>query len=112
MGRHLLGEHFEEVPTPDEMLDRGGKARSGLRGDEDLTDVRIGPIHDDDVGDELVSLAVHGPDDALQAAVVADDLSSGLDLGGQSGLAHESVSPDLVQQLLLANDLAPALNEK
>ena len=54
---------------------------------------------------------MHRADDRLAAAVVADGLAHRLDPGGQRRLADEAVAPDLVEQLLLAHDLAAPLHE-
>ena len=70
-----------------------------------------GAVDDLDRGDELVALPVHRPDDRLPAAVVADRLTHRLDPRGQRRLADEAVAPDLVEQLLLAHDLAATLHE-
>ena len=58
-----------------------------------------------DVGDELVALPVHGADDRLPGAVVADGLAHRLDPRRQRRLADEPVAPHLVEQLLLAHHL-------
>ncbi len=63
------------------------------------------------LGHELVPAAVHCPDDPLLGAVVADGLASGFDAGGQRRVAHESVTPNAVEELFLQNDLAPILDE-
>ena len=62
-------------------------------------------------GDELVALAVHGPDDQLTAAVVTDGPAHRLDPRGQGRLAHEPVTPDGVEQVLLAHDRATVLDQ-
>jgi hypothetical protein len=44
---------------------------------------------------------VDGPDDRLTLPIVADSSAGGLDPRGESGLADEARSPDLVEELLL-----------
>ena len=61
--------------------------------------------------DELVAPAVDGPDDRLAAAVIPERLAHRLDAGGERRLAHETVAPDVVEKLLLADDLTPVLDE-
>ena len=65
-----------------------------------------GIVDDVDRGDELVPPPVHGADDRLTAAVVAHRLAQRLDARGQRRLAHEAVTPDRVEQLLLAHQRA------
>ena len=61
--------------------------------------------------DEFVALAVHRPDDRLLAAVVADGLADRLDPRGQRRLTDEAVTPDRVEQFLLAHHRATVLDE-
>ena len=60
---------------------------------------------------EFVAPAMHRPDDQLLAAVVADGLADRLDPRGEGGLAHESITPDGVEQFLLAHYRAAVLDE-
>src|SRR5690606_22709088 len=57
----------------------------------------------DHVGDEPVAAPVHGPDHLLAPSVVADDPAGVLDAGGEGGFAHEAVTPDGVEQLVLGD---------
>ena len=66
---------------------------------------------DGDPGDELVTLAVDGPDDPLRRTVVADRLPGSLDPGRQRRLADEAVTPHCVEQLLLAHHRATPLDQ-
>ena len=61
------------------------------------------PVGARDVGDEAVAAAVHGADDPLGGAVVADGLAGGLDPAGERRLADEPVAPHLVEQLGLGH---------
>ena len=67
--------------------------------------------HGLDRGDELVALPVDRADDRLPVAVVVDGLANRLDAGGECRLADEAITPDLVEQLLLADDGAAALHQ-
>ena len=60
---------------------------------------------------EFVALAVHSPNDRLLAAVVADGLADRLDPGRQRRLTHEAITPDCVEQFLLAHHRAAVLDE-
>ena len=54
--------------------------------------------------DHAVAAAVGRRDDRLARPVVADGTAGGLDPARQRGLADEAVTPDRVEQLLLAHD--------
>ena len=74
---------------------------------------RVGPpVDDPDLGDELVALAVHGADDGLPGAVVADRSTRRLHPRRERRLADETIAPDLVEEFLLAHHLAVALGEE
>ena len=57
------------------------------------------------LGDEAVAAPVHGGDRPLGAAVVAQRGPGGADPAREGGLAHEAVTPHLVQQLFLRHQL-------
>ena len=54
---------------------------------------------------------MHRPDDQLLAAIVTDGLADRLDPRRECGLAHEAVTPDRVEQFLLAHHRAAVLDE-
>jgi hypothetical protein len=64
-----------------------------------------------DIGDELVATPVHRADHRLGPAVVTERLTRRLDPAGQRRLGHESIAPDLVEQLLFADEPVVVLSE-
>ena len=57
-----------------------------------------------DIDDDAVAAAVDGGDDGLAGPVVADGTARGLDAARERRFADEPVTPDRVEQLLLAHD--------
>ena len=86
-------------------------SQPGDRRHGDGSGAATGAGHGLDRGDELVALAVDRADDRLPVAVVVDGLANRLDAGGERRLADEAIAPDLVEQLLLADDGAAALHQ-
>jgi hypothetical protein len=60
---------------------------------------------------ELVAASKDGTDDALRRSVVADRLANGSESGRQGGLTDESVAPDLIQKLVLADNAITMLDQ-
>jgi hypothetical protein len=54
---------------------------------------------------------VDSPNDQLLAAIVADRLAGGLNPSCQGGLTYEAITPDRVEQFLLAHYRAAVLDE-
>ncbi len=94
--------------TTDQRLD--GRLEPGDGGPR-RSRARHGASHGLDRRDELIALAVDGADDRLSAAVVVDRPAYGFDARGERRLADEPVTPDLVEQLLLAHDRAPTFDQ-
>ena len=65
-----------------------------------------------DGSDEAVAPSVHGLDESLGPAVVAQCPADLLDAGGERRFAHELVPPDAIEQLLLGDEQVPALEEE
>jgi hypothetical protein len=64
-----------------------------------------------DIGDEAESLAGDGLDQALLLAIVPDHLARGVDVAGEGRFGDDARTPDLLQQIVLADDPVAAHNE-
>src|SRR4051794_10704943 len=62
-------------------------------------------------GDEPVAAPVGGADERLATAVVPDGSACCLDAARHRRLADEAVAPDVVEELVLADDPLPVLDE-
>jgi hypothetical protein len=60
---------------------------------------------------EPVAPSVGSADERLTAAIVANRSTSRLDAGGEGRLADETVTPDVVEELLLGDDPIPVLDK-
>ena len=102
-------EALEERLAADECLHRSGERRIWRWHRRSVFE--SGPLERLHGRDELVAPAVDGPDDRLAAAVIPERLAHGLDARRERRLAHETVAPDVIEELLLADDLTPVLDE-
>ena len=111
------GERLELVAAPDhrpgrESPVRGSASWSRCRSTGRRRSRRLGTVATrPDRRDEAVAAAVDGLDDALLGAVVADGAAGRLDATRERRLADEAVAPDVVEQLVLADDAVAVLDE-
>ena len=104
-----VGELLQQCLTADQRLDTDADRRPcGDRGGSGARVILGDLLHE---GDELVALAVYGPDDQLLGAAVADGLAGRLDPCRQGRLTHEAVTPDRVEQFLFPHHRAAVLNK-
>ena len=82
-------------------------AGRGRHADDDPLAV-LGHLH---LGDELVAPPVGGADGPLGPTVVADRLAGSLEPRRQGRLAHEPITPDLVEELRFGDHSIPVLDE-
>jgi hypothetical protein len=104
-----LGDLLQQCLATDQRLHPDADRRPG--GDRGQCDTGLTLLDLHHGGHEFVPLSVHRPDDQLLAAIVADGLANRLDPRRQRGLTHEAVTPDGVEQLLLAHHRAAVLDE-
>ena len=64
------------------------------------------------LGDEAESPAVDRPDEALRPAVVAERLARGLDAARDRGLGDDAAVPDLLDDLVLADQALVVLDQQ
>ena len=63
-----------------------------------------------DVAYEAKAFARDGADQVLGVAGVADGLARGVDAGGQGGFGDDAAAPDVLDQIILADDMVAVLS--